>query len=179
MSVQVRISRSQMPTIGAQVAMLRRRRRRSSASARANNSRARFSRGFTIARDGDRAPRRSSPHQMSLATKQKATASAQISRRKKKLAALGLPVIKEHPLDVLVVKNDPATLRCNVSGDNTKITWYKVKRAFFLVVEKKAAAKSVGAIDKSETSGRRACERGQRASSRAAERLAFSAERRS
>ncbi|KAI6188704.1 Immunoglobulin I-set domain protein [Aphelenchoides besseyi] len=37
----------------------------------------------------------------------------------------GEPVIKEHPLDVLVVKNDPATLRCNVSGDNVKITWYK------------------------------------------------------
>ncbi|KAI6239118.1 Immunoglobulin I-set domain protein [Aphelenchoides fujianensis] len=37
----------------------------------------------------------------------------------------GEPLIKEHPLDVLVVKNDPATLRCNVSGDNVKITWYK------------------------------------------------------
>jgi hypothetical protein len=35
------------------------------------------------------------------------------------------PVIKEHPLDVLVVKNDPATLRCNVSGDNVQIVWYK------------------------------------------------------
>lgn len=35
------------------------------------------------------------------------------------------PVIKEHPLDVLVVKNDPATLRCNVSGENVQIVWYK------------------------------------------------------
>jgi hypothetical protein len=36
-----------------------------------------------------------------------------------------VPQIKEHPLDVLVVKNDPATLRCNVSGDNVQVIWYK------------------------------------------------------
>ncbi|KAL3095301.1 hypothetical protein niasHS_007400 [Heterodera schachtii] len=36
-----------------------------------------------------------------------------------------LPSISEHPLDILVVKDDPATLRCGVTGSDVEITWYK------------------------------------------------------
>ena len=35
------------------------------------------------------------------------------------------PAISEHPLDILVVKGDPATLRCATSGENVEIKWYK------------------------------------------------------
>lgn len=35
------------------------------------------------------------------------------------------PIISEHPLDILVAKGDPATLRCETSGENVEITWYK------------------------------------------------------
>ncbi|KAI1732012.1 immunoglobulin i-set domain-containing protein [Ditylenchus destructor] len=42
------------------------------------------------------------------------------------LASSGLgPKITEHPLDILVVKGDPATLRCGTSGENVEIQWFK------------------------------------------------------
>lgn len=35
------------------------------------------------------------------------------------------PTISEHPLDILVAKDDPATLRCEAEGEGVEITWYK------------------------------------------------------
>uniref|UniRef100_A0A0N4Z9L2 Roundabout homolog 1-like n=1 Tax=Parastrongyloides trichosuri TaxID=131310 RepID=A0A0N4Z9L2_PARTI len=37
----------------------------------------------------------------------------------------GPPVIIEHPLDTLVINNDPVTLPCRVQDENSNITWYK------------------------------------------------------
>uniref|UniRef100_A0AC35U446 Roundabout 2 n=1 Tax=Rhabditophanes sp. KR3021 TaxID=114890 RepID=A0AC35U446_9BILA len=37
----------------------------------------------------------------------------------------GPPIIIEHPLDTLVVNNDPVTLPCRVQDDIANITWYK------------------------------------------------------
>ncbi|KAH7671532.1 Immunoglobulin I-set domain containing protein, partial [Aphelenchoides avenae] len=37
----------------------------------------------------------------------------------------GAPTIIEHPLDILVVKDDPVTLRCAANGENVEITWFK------------------------------------------------------
>jgi roundabout axon guidance receptor 2 len=37
----------------------------------------------------------------------------------------GIPVITEHPLDVIVAKGEPATLNCAASGEDLQILWYK------------------------------------------------------
>ena len=37
----------------------------------------------------------------------------------------GGPTIVEHPSDILVVNDDPVTLRCTASGENAAITWFK------------------------------------------------------
>uniref|UniRef100_A0A914KPJ1 Ig-like domain-containing protein n=1 Tax=Meloidogyne incognita TaxID=6306 RepID=A0A914KPJ1_MELIC len=43
-----------------------------------------------------------------------------------RIAATGEPpTISEHPLDILVAKDDPATLRCEAEGEGVEITWYK------------------------------------------------------
>ncbi|VDN17899.1 unnamed protein product [Gongylonema pulchrum] len=37
----------------------------------------------------------------------------------------GMPVITEHPLDVIVAKGEPATLNCAAKGPDLQITWFK------------------------------------------------------
>lgn len=36
-----------------------------------------------------------------------------------------MPVITEHPLDVIVAKGEPATLNCAAKGPDLQITWFK------------------------------------------------------
>ncbi len=37
-----------------------------------------------------------------------------------------MPVIIEHPEDIIVAKNEPATLRCEAEGDpQPEISWFK------------------------------------------------------
>ena len=37
-----------------------------------------------------------------------------------------VPLIREHPEDTYVAKNDPATLRCQAEGDpDPEISWWK------------------------------------------------------
>ncbi|KAK0397715.1 hypothetical protein QR680_002236 [Steinernema hermaphroditum] len=44
----------------------------------------------------------------------------------------GAPIIVEHPVDSLVLKESAVTLGCKAKGDNVKITWYKDKKPFHI-----------------------------------------------